>query len=76
VGEKVPWLSWLEHPTVNREVAGSSPAGTVIKECLLQFYYKNIKKHSVNKIKRIHSSAVEHTTADRPVPCSNQGVSL
>ena len=25
---KVPWLSWLEHSTVNREVAGSSPAGT------------------------------------------------
>ena len=24
---------------------------------------------------RIHSSAVEHSTADRPAPCSNQGVS-
>ena len=26
---KIPWRNWLARPTVNREVAGSSPAGIV-----------------------------------------------
>ena len=30
VAKGLPWLSWLEHPAVNREVAGSSPAGRAL----------------------------------------------
>ena len=30
----------------------------------------------IDFLRRGYSSVVEHSTADRPVPCSNQGVSF